>query len=167
MNVIALIQAERARQLTLGYSAEFDAKYKGGELARAALARLLLAEYNGQRIGLLDVDLLIRFIAPWAAGLAPGQSRVRLLTEAAALIVAELERVLPPPEATAATDDRVHSVICEAIAVFARATGNVGRIADPALRLKVLQLLADYARHLADQIEAELRHLHPALSGDN
>ena len=167
MNALDLIHAERAKQLTLGYTAASDAGHVGGELARAALARLLLAEYNGQRIGLLDVDLLIRFIAPWPTGLAQGQTRVRLLTEAAALLVAELERVLPPPAAAAATDDRVHSHIAESIGVFARATGSVCRIADPAQRLKVLQLLADYAQHLTDQIDADLRRLRPALGGDN
>ena len=122
-----LLLVERARQMSLGYNAAHDSSHTGGELASAALARLLVANYRGQKIGLCDVDLLVRLLSPWNSGISLlNQPRERLLIEAGALLLAEIERIMPPPDLTTAPDERFHTFIAEAIGTFARAHGQRG-----------------------------------------
>lgn len=144
---------ERSLQLLRGHDDACDASHAPGELSRAALARLLVADYRNEKIGLLDVRLLAALISPWDnAGPFYQQTRERLLIEAGALVAAELDRMNP---AAPSDDDRPTYLIMEVIGKFARATGNVGRIADLDQRLKALKLLADFAQHLVARIDAE------------
>ena len=157
---VQLVMAERARHLTLGYNAAHDASHANGELSRAALARLLVADYKGQRIGLLDTDLLVKLVSPWNSGVSLlNEPRLKLMVEAAALLLAEIERILPPPTFDECADERAYTFVALAIGTFARATGSVSRIADPEKRRKILELLDDYADLLAKQVAVELAEL--------
>ncbi len=154
---------ERSRQLLLAYNDAHDASHAHGELSRAALARLLVADYKGEKIGICDVDLLTALVSPWDNG-APllRQTRERLLVEAGALIAAELDRMNP---AAPSDDDRPTYLVMAAIGDFARAISNVGRINDMEQRLKVLSLLGDFAKHFAALLAAELDQVIPPLTG--
>ena len=155
-----LVLNERARQISLGYNPAHDASHTLGELSRAALARLIVADYRGTRVGLCDFDLLVQLVSPWDNGWPLlRQPRLTLLVEAAALLLAEIERLAPPPDPVTAAQDRTYASVAEAIGTFARATGNVGRIGDPAKRRKVLELLEDFADHLNKQVAVELAQL--------
>lgn len=156
MDALNAIRSERARQLAAGYDAEHDAAYINGELSRVATACLLLADFDGRQTTITETlarDLAERISPEWPF-IWESQSRLTRLIKAAALVAAEIERLLPV-DPDLAPDDRVHSIIADSICAFCRTTGNVGRIANPALRLQVIELLADYAAILAEQMAQE------------
>lgn len=87
------VVAERLRQLNRGFSAADDDRFVAGELARAAAARALWAADAAAGQG----GALARLAAgahpqPWKSP-AAGTAGRRLLVEAAALLLAEIERI--------------------------------------------------------------------------
>jgi hypothetical protein len=103
-NVVQEILAERRRQIEAeGYSAAHDDGYNDGALARAAAAYALLAGTSGW-------PLVIRPATntsapswwPWRAKFWKPKDARRDLTRAAALLVAEIERLDRAAERAAA-----------------------------------------------------------------
>lgn len=100
---IAMIVAERRRQIgEMGYSLAHDAAHDAGELARAAAWYALTPELRGvsasiirgpTRVGQIVLDLEA-ILKPTGWVLRGNTDRVRELTKAGALIVAELERLV-------------------------------------------------------------------------
>jgi len=94
MSAIDDVAAERKRQIeSEGWSAEHDAEHDGFELSRAAACYALQA---GQDVTGSFRNLpgsFIRNLWPWDAGWWKPTSRRRNLVKAAALIVAEIERI--------------------------------------------------------------------------
>ena len=96
-NAIEEIYAERRRQVdSEGWTPEHDDDHRNGELADAA-ACYALSDTGGSIGGLW----------PWDLSWFKPRDRRRDLIRAAALIVAEIERLdrLPPPPHTRATGD--------------------------------------------------------------
>jgi hypothetical protein len=83
IDVISEIAAERQHQCSLGYTPEFDDAYRGEELLDAALC------YGGFGRPIGDVTLLW----PWVPRAWNPKTKRENLIRAAALIVAEIERM--------------------------------------------------------------------------
>jgi hypothetical protein len=82
---IALIRAERARQITVeGYTAEHDTEHDRGQLALAAAAYALAASGRAPQGSVWW---------PFHGGYKPGPEPLASLVKAAALIVAEMDRL--------------------------------------------------------------------------
>lgn len=94
MSVIDEIRAERERQISEeGWSPQHDAAHKQGELAGAA-ACYALRDLNIQNEDLRrQADRLVDDLWPWAPFWWKPTSRRRNLVRAAALLVAEIERL--------------------------------------------------------------------------
>jgi hypothetical protein len=90
-----LIAAERRRQVeALGYSAERDDGYEDGELASAAAAYAEYAARSRKRNGSGPAPTWPWGLQTWTPSRDGSEaSRIRELTKAGALIVAEIERL--------------------------------------------------------------------------
>ena len=94
MTVIEDIASERERQKTTeGWTLAHDDAHESGEMAGAAACYIM----NGLRIGneelFLCVKKMVDDLWPWAKGWWKPKDRRRDLIRAAALIVAEIERL--------------------------------------------------------------------------
>lgn len=85
MDGIELIQAERKRQIQLGWDAEHDIQHRMGELLGAALCYATPTAHRG---------LILRAYWPQDWDYSPSEDRMRELVKAGALIAAELDRIL-------------------------------------------------------------------------
>jgi len=97
MSALEEIEAERSRQVrSEGWSTEHDDRHRGGELALAAAcyaapARIFIAETVSGRA--YDPYTVYRDAWPWADEFWKPTERRRDLIKAAALILAEVERI--------------------------------------------------------------------------
>jgi hypothetical protein len=87
MTPIEMIVAERARQIAKGYDAAHDDEHKDGAIAFAALAHVAAA---------VREQSVADCYYPWGLGFreANDDTKMSLLTSSAALIVAEMERLM-------------------------------------------------------------------------
>ena len=100
MSALDLIAAERAAQIAKGYTAEHDGTHDLGELVSAAHSYLLAANPLDVAVASAMAPLDVPTAAdywPWGVS-APAtavddRQRVAALVKAAALIVAEIERL--------------------------------------------------------------------------
>lgn len=112
MSAIDEIMAERARQIAKGYDAAHDDRHTDGSIARAAGAYALHGKTVLALMGPPSRPLLTRqadpkYWWPWSEeAYQPGTDRERLI-KAAALIVAEIERLdrSAPPSTQPSSDD--------------------------------------------------------------
>jgi hypothetical protein len=84
---IYMIEAERERQIAKGYDAAHDDEHGDGAIAFAALAHLAAA---------VGEKSVADCYYPWSRGFreSDDDTKISLLTSAAALIVAEMDRLL-------------------------------------------------------------------------
>jgi len=151
MDAINMIRVERARIC----SSPQDSKYLLGELVEAANFYLFTAQDDFSAASVSWPWDLSRI--PKALSEPGGPSRLECLAKAGALIVMEIERTQPQPGNS--PDDCAYAAIAEAIGLFSRSTGTVGRIRDLTMRKAAIELLQDYAVHLANQMRAEIDQL--------
>ena len=89
---IDLVVAERARQIDVeGFSPAHDDRYRNDELATAAACYALPISISDKEVwGTSLIDLMWPLEADWWK---PEQSRIRNMVKAAALLIAEIERI--------------------------------------------------------------------------
>jgi hypothetical protein len=96
MSVIEEVAAERRRHVEVeGWTEAHDDEHGNGELARAAAAYAFhsSAHSYGNDRRLFDIVRIARKLWPWGAGWWKPKDARRDLIRAAALIVAEIERI--------------------------------------------------------------------------
>ena len=83
MSVIQEVGERRSQQIAKGYDADHDDEHADGSIGKAAIA------YIGRAIGTSDAVAMY----PWKDGFAPSGSSRKDLIDAAALCIAEVERL--------------------------------------------------------------------------
>jgi hypothetical protein len=95
MNTLELIRQERNRQIKKGFDSQHDDQEVNEELARAAAVYVMPERYRNIEISSLPVDErnLTRVFWPYREEFKMSSNRRKDLIKAAALIVAEIERI--------------------------------------------------------------------------
>lgn len=94
MTAIEDIAAERQRQITVeGWTAEHDDTHRSGEMADAAACYAMRPGARGTFTGSSPERLIWQRLWPWSKDWWKPKDRRRDLIRAAALIVAEIERL--------------------------------------------------------------------------
>jgi len=92
-DALSLIGEERCEQILQGYTSEHDDKHTNGELLEAALA-YVMAGVETDEFDQVDVEEGMRDAYPWPESWHPSEDPIRNLTIAAALLTAEIDRLL-------------------------------------------------------------------------
>lgn len=91
---IADVLAERQRQVAVeGWTTEHDDEHCAGDMARAAATYALVGSSDGRTVGDADTPSITERLWPWEWQWFKPKDRRNNLVRAAALLIAELERL--------------------------------------------------------------------------
>lgn len=105
MHALHAVMTERRRQMMAeGWTARHDDEHRDGSMARAAAAYALVGSSDGRKVGDELTPNITERLWPWDRAWWKPKDRRRNLVRAAALLIAEIERIDRAAPGVAPTD---------------------------------------------------------------